>query len=125
MNKMILGGVTFTYNSKISFPIIKPRKRNSVVDTYGGVAYFALTPTIKGVLLPLEWDWMPAAMFDSLNTLYQADDVIVFDPSGGSVGATTYNVIIKELDGVYWLNLDTNDSYREKVKMELLIMSQN
>lgn len=124
MNKMILGGVTFTYNSKINFPVIKPRKRNSTVDTYGGVAYFSLSPTIKGVMVPLEWDWMPAAQFDSLNTLYQADDLIVFDPSGGG-GGTTYNVIIKELDGIYWLNMDTNESYREKVKMELLIMSQN
>ena len=125
MNKMILGGVTFTYNSKINFPVIKPRKRNSIVDTYDGAAYFAMSPTIKGVIIPLEWDWMPAAQFDSLNTLYQADDLIVFDPSGGDEGADTYNVIIVSLDGVYWLNMETNDSYREKVKMELLIMSQN
>ena len=109
MNKMILGGVTFTYNSKISFPVIKPRKRNSTVDTYGGIAYFALDPVIAGVIIPLEWDWMPAAQFNSLNTLYQADELIVFDPSGGEEAATTYNVIIKELDGIYWLNLDTNE----------------
>ena len=125
MNKMILGGVTFTYNPKIEFPFIAPRKRNSTVDTYDGVAYFALAPTIKGVVVPLEWEWMPAAQYDSLNTLYQADDLIVFDPSGGSVGATTYNVIISELEGTYWLNMDTSESYRKNIKMRLLIMSAN
>ena len=125
MNKMILGGVTFTENPKINFPVIKPKKVNAVVDTYDGVAYFGWTPRIIGTIIPLEWDWMSAAQFDSLNTLYQSDGVVVFDPSGGIAEATTYNVIVKELDGVYWLNLDTNEAYREKVKMELLIMSQN
>jgi hypothetical protein len=123
MNKMILGGVTFTYNSKISFPVIKPKKINSFVETYTDVAYFSWPSSIKGVVVSLEWDWMPAAQFDSLNALYQADDLIVFDPSGGVDGVITYNVMITELDGVYWINMDTNDSYREKVKMSLLIMS--
>ena len=124
MNKMILGGVTFTYNSKINFPVIKPKKSNAHVETYSGVAYFSWTPTIKGVVIPLEWDWMPAAQFNSLEALYQADGLVVFDPSGGVNGATKYNVIMVKFDGVYWLNMETNNSYREKVKMELLIISQ-
>jgi hypothetical protein len=125
MNKMILGGVTFTYNSKIDFPVIKPKKANAHVETYSGVAYFSWTPTIKGIVIPLKWDWMPAAQFNSIEALYQADDVIVFDPSGGVAGAAIYDVIIIKFDGVYWLNMDTNNSYREKVEMELLVFGQS
>ena len=77
MNKMILGGVTFTYNSKIDFPVIKPKKANAHVETYSGVAYFSWTTTIKGIVIPLKWDWMPAAQFITLPWLWRQGSACV------------------------------------------------
>ena len=55
----------------------------------------------------------------------EIDLVGIVGQSVGEVGPLLINPQIEELDGIYWLNLDTNESYREKVKMELLIISQN
>jgi hypothetical protein len=125
MNKFILGAYTFEWNPIIKFPVIQKNKRNAVIDTYGGVAYFSFGSFIAGVIIPMEWEWMPATQYNDLNTLYQADELIIFDPSGGVDGATTYNVIVKDLEGVYWLNMDTSESYRKDIKMNILIMSEN
>jgi hypothetical protein len=124
MNKFILGGLTFSYNPEISFPILRPKKTSSVVKTLSSVAYFSWPATIVGEIIPFEWEWMEATQFDSLDALYVADNEIIFDPSGGG-GGTTYNVILKELEGVYWLNLDTLEAYRKNISMHLLVLSQN
>lgn len=124
MNKMILGGVTFTYNPIISFPILRPKKDTSVLKTLESVAYFSWPATIIGEIIPFDWEWMPSEQFDSLDALYVADNEITFDPTGGG-GGPTYQVILKGLEGVYWLDIDTLQSIRRDVVMELLIISQN
>jgi len=119
---MTLGDVTFTYNPKISFPVIKPKVINSVIETYSGIAYFSWGPQIVGQEIPLEWEWMPEAQFAAINTLYQADDEVVFNPNNST---NTYNVRIKDFDGIYYVSKTTGtDVIRKNVKLNLLIMSQ-
>ena len=122
MASMILGSYTFDWPPISSnIDIVRPLKSNSSVETYSTVAYFNWGSKIAGRQFNLEWEYMSGAQFSSLDALYAADEIIVWDILGD--GTKRYNVIIEKLDGAYFLNY--NDSYwRRNVKMTLLVISQ-
>ena len=122
MPNMSLDTYTFSVNPS-DMPIIKAERSASYVDTYSGIAFFSWGPVLPGREILLEWTYMPADMWDQLDTLYQADAEVIFDPQDGSGKA--YNVEILKLDGQWFLKWGTDSgTLRKNVKMVLLIMSE-
>jgi len=117
MANISIGGVTPADNPT-SMTLVRPDKKNAVVETYSSVAYFSWGASIVGKIIELVWDFMSTSNFTSLDALFTADAVVVFNPQTG----TTYNVNILSLDGEYFLGVQ--DDLRKNVKMQLLIMSQ-
>lgn len=123
MSNMALGGYTFASNPAEIDDIMMPLKRSASQETYTSVAFFSWGTSIVGKTIVLSWDYITCSMFDSLNTLYQADLPVVFDPQDGS--SKTYNVEIVDLNGKYHLGLASSaDWERKDVKLQLLIMSE-
>lgn len=119
---MILGGVTFSWNPS-GMVVLTPKLYCSQVLTYSGVEFFSWGASIVGVNIDIEWNYMPADQFDSINTLYQAAASIVWNPQLGD--AKTYNVMITNFRGKYFIELTSSSSIRRKdVVLSLLIMSQ-
>jgi hypothetical protein len=82
---------------------------------------------IEGKRLTLEWPYMPVAMFDQLQTLFEADGPFVWDPQDSE--SKTYNVHVIGLAGTYHMTLgdamaDGGAAYRRDVKLTLLILSE-
>lgn len=122
MANMILGGVTFSWNPS-GMVVLTPKLYCSQVLTYSGVEFFSWGASIVGVNIDIEWNYMPADQFDSINTLYQAAASIVWNPQLGD--AKTYNVMITNFRGKYFIELTSSSSIRRKdVVLSLLIMSQ-
>jgi hypothetical protein len=118
--KMILGGYTFTHNPHRMSDLLKAEVPNSLLVTYDSYAYFSWPATIVGKLVTLNWDLMSVEQYDALYTKYIADAIILFSPRQD---ALQFNVIIKSLKGVYFLNMADNSTYRKDVSMELIITS--
>lgn len=122
MANIVIGTVTLTRNPR-EMTLVKPDKASAVKQTHSGVAYFGWPATIVGKVIDLTWDTLNADEFASLDTIYAADVPVVFNPQDGL--GRTYNVNVLSLDGKYLLGLDNaHASFREEVKMQLLIMSQ-
>lgn len=119
---MTLGGYTFARNPAALDGIITPQRHIAVVDTYGGVAVFSWGLMIEGTRWKLMWQAIPAAMWDELDTLYQADASVVWNPDDGE--SKTYNVQIMSLIGSYFMQLAGSSGHRQNVVMELLITSE-
>jgi hypothetical protein len=122
MAKMILGTFSFPHNpSKMT--MIRPFKPNAWKKTYSDIAYFSWATMIEGLELDLEWDFMAATTFATLDGLYIADAAVVLNPQDGS--GQTYNVEILTLDGIYHRGISTTAAnHRKNVKMKLLIISR-
>lgn len=121
MANMALGAYTFAQNPT-TLPMIKADRVTANVITYDSVAFFSWGASIVGNKILLEWDYMPTAQFTQLDTFYQADAALVWNPQDGS--SKTYNVEITGLDGKYHLAMETSDEWRKDVKLELLILSE-
>jgi hypothetical protein len=110
-----------------SMTMIRADKPNATVQTYSSVAYFAWSPSIVGKSISFKWNAMPADMWAQLDTFFQADTALIFDPTlTETPAATTYNVEMTQLDGEYWLGGygEISDDYRKDVTMTLLILSE-
>lgn len=118
-----LGGVSFTTNTKFD-KVIQPKKPTAIQPTYEGVAYFSWPATVIGQIITLNWEVMPTALYDSLDTLYQADTAVVLDPDDGS--SSTYNVELTDFSGAYYLydSGSSTFSHRTNVELKLLILSE-
>jgi len=118
-----LGGVSFTTNPAFN-KVIKPEKITAIEQTYSSVAYFSWTPSIVGVEVILTWNHMPLALFNSIETLFQADTAVVLDPDDGL--SSTYNVELTAFAGTYYLydSADSEFAYRKSVELKLLILSE-
>jgi hypothetical protein len=123
MANMSLTGYTFAAQPNDMTPI-RAERSCAKVDTYSSVGFFSWGPLLPGKEILLEWTYMPADMFVSLDTLYQADAQVVFDPQDGT--SKTYNVEIIGLEGKYCLGKYglTSSELRKDVKMKLLIISE-
>jgi len=118
--KMILGGYTFPHNPHRMSDLLKAELPNSLLITYSSYAYFSWPATIVGKTITLNWDLMTVEQYDALYTKYIADAIIVFNPRQDSL---QFNVIIKSLTGLYFLNMADSSAYRKDVSMELIITS--
>ena len=76
---MIIGGVTLP-EAYTPLECTKPRavRSSAVVSTYGGVAIFDWGGILAGKEIKLGWKSMTVALFESLDVLYQAGEVIVW-----------------------------------------------
>jgi hypothetical protein len=122
MSNMSLGAYTFDQHPSDIDEMMKAVKRSASVETYESVAYFSWGTTLVGKTITMTWDWMSCDQYDALDTLYQADASVVFNPQDGS--AATWNVEIVSLSGKYNFGLTHDDTdYRREVKLQILIIN--
>lgn len=117
MITMTLGGQTL---SKLpsDMTLITPDRISAMKKTYSNVAFFSWGNTLVGKVLELKWPLLSFAEFDVLDTLFQADSSVVFDP-GVPSPTDTYTVEIIALDGKYYMQT----TRRTNVRMKLLILA--
>lgn len=122
MAKMTLGAYTFQFNPH-QFTDPKKKKSFSIVETYSGAAYYSWGTFIAGQRIVLEWDSMPEAMWDELQTLLEADAVVVWNPTVDGA-ETQYNVEVLKVEGKYYKYTINRTAYRRNVKLTLVITSE-
>ena len=76
---MKLGTYTFETDPD-QFDIPRAQKYSSLVKTYSSVAYFSWGLSIIGLEVLLEWELMTCDQFNRLDTLFQADAQVEWDP---------------------------------------------
>ncbi|OPY90575.1 MAG: hypothetical protein A4E73_02419 [Syntrophaceae bacterium PtaU1.Bin231] len=124
MANMSIGGVTLSSNPS-ACSLIKADKSCSLIQTYGGAAFFNWGTVLQGKEIELRWEYMEETDFASLDALMDGDGTVIFDPQDGS--GSTYNVWLISLDGDYHLALgDGDDSsvYRRDVSLIMAIESE-
>jgi len=99
----------------------KPRatRVTAVVNTYGGVAVFDWGSILPGKEIKLTWKSMTVALFEALDTLYQAGNVVVWD---SNIGGKVYSVKLTALDGA--LLFDKNNEYMLNISMSMVILAE-
>jgi hypothetical protein len=107
-----------------TFTIPKKEKTIATVSTYTSAVVFSWGADIVGKKIDLEWEWMSEAQFDQLQTLYEADAAVEWDPNRPGVGGMTYNVEILSCDGEYFEVVDEDMPHRKKVKLQLFVLSE-
>lgn len=117
---MQLGSYVFDFEPNRLSPVERIKPVGSVA-TFAGSAVFQWSPFWSGTEITLEWDYMREAQYLSLRILYLSSSVVAFDPD---TGGDTYSVIVKSLDGKYWETANSDQPYREDVKMVLEVRSQ-
>jgi hypothetical protein len=123
MGNIVLGSYTFAQHPSDINEMMKAVKECAHVKTYSSVAFFSWGTSLVGKIIEMTWEYMSCDQYDSIDTLYQADAQIVFDPQDGS--SKTYNVEIVEFNGKYHLGLTHDDNdYRKNIKLQILIMSE-
>lgn len=118
MSNISLGGSALAFNPS-DITLLRPDRFSAFTLTYAGVEFFSWGTSVIGKRIELSWDFLEAAHFDTLDTLFQSDSLAVFDPQDGS--AHTYNVQILSLEGKYYEGVTI---HRKDVRLVLLIMSQ-
>jgi hypothetical protein len=122
MSNMVLGSYTFATQPS-SMTMIQKSREVATVKTYASVALFSWGATIVGKTIELGWLFMTTSQYASLQTIYEADVPVVFNPNDGS--SKTYNVEVISLDSDYFIKLDNSaGNHRRNAKMRLLIMSE-
>ena len=117
---MIIGGVTLP-EAYTPLECTKPRavRSSAVVSTYGGVAIFDWGSILAGKEIKLGWKSMTVALFESLDTLYQAGEVVVWN---SGIGGKVYRAKITVFDGA--LLFDKNGEYMLNVAMTLILLDE-
>ena len=117
---MIIGGVTLP-EAYTPLECTKPRavRSSAVVSTYGGVAIFDWGSILAGKEIKLGWKSMTVALFESLDTLYQAGEAIVWD---SGIGGKVYRAKITAFDGA--LLFDKKGEYMLNVAMTLILLDE-
>lgn len=117
---MIIGGVTLP-EAYTPLECTKPRavRSSAVVSTYGGVAIFDWGGILAGKEIKLGWKSMTVALFESLDVLYQAGEVIVWE---SGIGGKVYRAKITIFDGA--LLFDKNGEYMLDVSMTLILLDE-
>jgi hypothetical protein len=122
MANMSLGGYTFAKQPS-GMTMIQKDRTSAHVRTYTSVAFYSWGASIVGKVIELTFNYITTAQYASLQTLYEADTSVVFNPQDGS--SKTYNVEILSLDSEYHIQLNnTTGNYRKETKLKLLILSE-
>ena len=117
---MIIGGYTLLENPE-EYPDIIPQKSTATLNTYGGAAFFSFGLFTAGQILSYKWPYMSVTDFDAINTIYQSDLPVLFDPEDGR--GETYSVeIISPFDGKYFVDPSQDQEYRKDVTLLLFIV---
>lgn len=117
---MIIGGVTLPEQyTPLKYTKPRPELSTAVINTYGGVAIFDWGSILPGKKITLEWRSMTVELFDVLDLVYQAGDVVVWD---SGITGQAYNVKITSFDGS--LLLDPDNAYMLDITMTMHIISE-
>ena len=116
---MTLGEYTFAWEPD-RWTIPKKEKYSGRTLTYRSAAFFSFGVEIVGKEIPLEWNWMFKAQFDSLYALYISDAQLVWVPGDGYA----YTVEIVDFVGEYFEVSGHVGPWRQNVKMLLMIMDR-
>ena len=116
-----LGGYTFQWNpDDMTMPYSE--KTVSEVISFSGTQLFEWTASIVGKEVILSWDYMSNGQYNALRRRYvETGTQYVWDPD---IGGTTFNVIIKSLEGSYFKHLSEDIAYRKNVVMTLSLRSK-
>jgi len=120
--KMQLGGNPL-WRNPTQFSIPKDEKHYSIIPTYSGVAFFTWGLFTAGQIVELEWEWMDSAAFGTLQGLLEDDVQKVWDPKISGEG--TFNVELLSLNGKYVESALHDANWRQNVRLELLVRSEN
>lgn len=122
MANMSLGGYTFDKQPSGMTFVAKDRDV-AYQKTYTSVALFSWGASYIGKVIEVSWNFLTTSQYASLQTIYEADVQVVFNPQDGT--SKTFNVEVLSLDGEYFIYLDNSTNhYRKNAKMQLLIMSE-
>lgn len=122
MANSVLGTYTFARQPS-GMTLIQKDREVSYQKTYSNVALFSWGASYVGKIIEISWNIMATDQYASLQTIYEADAQVVFDPQDGS--SKTFNVEALSLDGEYFIYLsNTTGHFRRNVKLKLLIMSE-
>jgi hypothetical protein len=123
MANMILDSYTFAKQPSEMTMIEKDKFASSLL-TYTSVAYFSWGTTLVGKIITLRWGGMTTTQFDTLQSKYEADAEVVWEPNQGDSADRSFNVEISRLVGGYHMSLLDSADYRIDVEMDLVIMSE-
>ena len=117
---MIIGGILLP-EAYTPLECTKPRATRTiaVVSTYGGVAIFDWGSILAGKEIKLAWKSMTVSLFEALDVLYQAGNVVVWD---SGIGGKVYRVKITAFDGA--LLFDRKGEYMLNVAMTLILLEE-
>ena len=117
---MIIGGITLP-EQYTPLDCTKPRatRTTAVVSTYGGVAVFDWGSILAGKEIKLVWKSMMVSLFEALDALYQAGEIVVWD---SGIGGKVYRVKIAAFDGA--LLFDRKGEYMLNVAMTLILLEE-
>ena len=117
---MIIGGITLP-EQYTPLDCTKPRatRTTAVISTYGGVAVFDWGSILAGKEIKLAWKSMTVSLFEALDALYQAGNVVVWD---SGIGGKVYRAKITAFDGA--LLFDRKGEYMLNVAMTLILLEE-
>jgi hypothetical protein len=119
MANMVLGTYTFIKNPS-EMSVITPVRDSSGVKTYSSSAFFSWGATVAGQTISMRFNFISITQYASFLSLLEADASVVFNPNDGT--GYTYNVEITNLQGDYFVKLDTG--VRQNVIVDLFILSK-
>jgi len=124
MADMVLGAETITRAPNRINRVIEARREVASVKTFTSVAVFSWGAALVGEVIIMDWDYMPCPLFDTLQSLYVADNEVLFNPEDGT--ERTFQVEIMGFDGLYHqARASTVGGWRKTVHLELLITVEN
>lgn len=122
MTMMTLGAYTFEMNPQSTSHLMTPVKRSASLMTYDSIAYFSWGTTMKGKNIALRWDYCPVSQYEELQTLFESDVSMTFNPQDD--GGLSYTVEVTHLSGQFFNYLSRADWWRQKVELGLLFLSE-
>lgn len=119
---MILGAYTFTRNPERMTSVLEKDLTVAVVKTYSSAHRFSWPASLVGKQVTLEWDYLDTTMYNTLQSMYEADISYTFFPNGGVTNSFT--VYIDSLTGTYFLKAAPTTGFRKDVRMALSIFAK-
>ena len=117
---MIIGGISLP-EAYTPLECTKPRATRTiaVVSTYGGGVVFDWGSILAGKEIKLAWKSMTVALFEALDELYQAGEIVLWE---SGIGGKAYRVKITAFDGA--LLFDRKNEYMLNVVMTLILLEE-
>jgi len=119
MADMQLGAYVFAWKPE-ELDTLEKEKSYSVLRTWTTAAFFSWGTSRIGKEIELDWDWMPEAQWNQLQTLLEADVETTWWPE---VGGTSYTVEVVKLAGKFVQKSLLDAPYRRQVRLTLVMKS--